>query len=567
MTGIRHFLKRHPAWVAAVLAILPLILLFRLQYASLTQLERTSGIARQATLQNYLEALANEFEYGFRAHAERLLNLPASHFTEGTPEKSAYLFRKKGTEGARRIFVVNYALMEKDDDLETLFIFDAISWAKEASPEEKRAVMVALAPWKVMAQRGILLPTVPLSVDERDPENRMILNPITEDSRVVGVAGMILDNDYFTEKMLAATIENSLEQLYGEDLSQSLLVTVRNEQGRLVYGRDAPEWLLEHQEVRRGFNFVFTDWTLGLRNVQATAGNWARSNFYINLSLSAVLSVVLLGGLIMALRTVARETKLNQMKTNFVSNVSHELRTPLASIRVFAEFLRLGRAKEPAKAIEYGEYIETESRRLTQLISNILDFAKIESGSKTYEFVTGDVEEVLTECLRTLGVRLNHSGHTVEYSSPAVEVPPVRMDPHAMVQAFCNLLENAAKYSADGSVIVVDLTVRRREVVIAIRDEGVGIARAEQSRIFERFHRVHTDLVHDVKGSGLGLSIVKHIVDAHGGRITVESAAGKGSTFSIHLPVRAEDIPAGNETPGRRQDRTAADPATDSPAG
>jgi signal transduction histidine kinase len=566
-------LKRHPAWVAAVLAILPLIMLFRLQYESLTQLERTSSIARQATLQNYLEALAKEFEYGFKTSAERLLNVPASHFTDDTPEKSAYLFLKKGTQGARHVFVVSYTPIEEDDDEESirikerLHIFDAVNWTEEASAEEQRAVSVALAPWKVMAQRKIELRTVPLSVDERDPDNRMILNPITEDSLVVGVAGMILDNDYFKEELLGATIENSLAQLYGEDLSKALKVTVRDEQGRLVFGEAAPEWLLEHREVRRGFNFVFTDWTLGLRSIHATEGDWARSNFFINLSLSALLSVVLLGGLVMALRTVARESKLNQMKTNFVSNVSHELRTPLASIRVFAEFLRLGRARDPAKAIEYGEYIETESRRLTQLISNILDFAKIESGSKTYEFVTGDIEDVLAECLRTLNVRLNHSGHTVQYEGPDGEVPPVRMDPHALVQAFCNILENAAKYSADASDIHVSLKVRRREVVVAVRDEGVGIARAEQARIFERFHRVHTDLVHDVKGSGLGLSIVKHIVDAHGGRISVESAAGKGSTFSIHLPLEADGTAVADVASGRRQKRSAADPAIDSPAG
>jgi two-component system phosphate regulon sensor histidine kinase PhoR len=388
-----------------------------------------------------------------------------------------------------------------------------------------------------MAERGISLSTVPLSVDERDPDNRMILNPITEDSRVVGVAGMILDNDYFVRETLGPTIEHFLSKLYGKDLSKSLRVAVRDEQGHRVYGAEAPASLQDRREVRRGFDFIYTDWTLDLRSTSVTEGEWARSNFVINLSLSALLSIVLLGGLVVALRTVARESKLNQMKSDFVSNVSHELRTPLASIRVFSEFLRLGRARDPDKVVEYGEYIETESRRLTLLINNILDFAKIESGSKTYAFVSGDVEIVLAECLRTFAVRLSHGGREIRYDKPREPMPSVRMDADALVQAFCNILENADKYSQNPAPIQVTLTAHKNEVIVAVCDEGVGIARAEQKRIFERFHRVSTGLVHDVKGTGLGLAIVKHVVDAHGGRITVRSEVGKGSTFAIHLPA------------------------------
>ncbi|MCZ6650712.1 MAG: ATP-binding protein [Acidobacteria bacterium] len=537
MTTIRQFLKRHPAWVAAVLAILPLILLFRLQYVSLLRLEETSGIAQRATLQTYLEALANEFEYEFKIHAERVLNIPASYFLQGRMEKLAYLFTKKNVKGARHLFVINYALMKEGDTEGDLYIFDAVNWSERATQEEINAVLVAVAPWKLMAERNIPLVTVPLSVDERDPDNRMILNPITEDSRVVGVAGMILDNEYFAREILGPTIEHFLAKLYGKDLSKSLRVTVRNEQGRRIYGAKAPASLQDRREVRRGFDFIYTDWTLDLRSTSVTEGEWARSNFVINLSLSAVLSIMLLGGLVVALRAVARESKLNQMKSDFVSNVSHELRTPLASIRVFSEFLRLGRARDAGKVVEYGEYIETESRRLTLLINNLLDFAKIESGSKTYEFVSGDLEVVLAECLRTFAVRLSHGGREIRYDKPRETLPPVRMDADALVQAFCNILENADKYSKNSAPIHVTLKAHKGEVIVGVRDEGVGIARTEQKRIFERFHRVSTGLVHEVKGTGLGLAIVKHVVDAHGGRVTVRSEAGKGSTFAIHLPA------------------------------
>ena len=145
------------------------------------------------------------------------------------------------------------------------------------------------------------------------------------------------------------------------------------------------ESVVAGSESRRSFSFLFTDWQIALSGRSSTPEQWARSNFALNVSLSLALGVVLLGGLVLVLRTTTRAMRLSEMKSQFVSNVSHELRTPLASIRVFGELLRLGRAGSPEKVREYGELIETESRRLTQLINNILDFSRIESGSWSYE--------------------------------------------------------------------------------------------------------------------------------------------------------------------------------------
>jgi signal transduction histidine kinase len=249
--------------------------------------------------------------------------------------------------------------------------------------------------------------------------------------------------------------------------------------------------------------------------------------------------VVLLGGIVLALRTASREIKLSSMKSDFVSNVSHELRTPLASIRVFGEFLRLGRVRRELKVREYGEFIETESRRLTQLINNILDFSKIESGAKTYDFETASIQEVVADTLRTLDLSLKHKGFSVRFETPAEPLPLMEIDADAMAQAVANLIDNAVKYSGDSKEIAVILLHAGDEIVASVRDNGIGVSADEQEKIFERFHRVSTGLVHDVKGSGLGLSIVSHIVKAHGGSIRVESEPGRGSTFSIHLPLRA----------------------------
>ena len=248
--------------------------------------------------------------------------------------------------------------------------------------------------------------------------------------------------------------------------------------------------------------------------------------------------------------------RLSQMKADFVSNVSHELRTPLASIRVFGEFLKLGRVREPERVREYGEYIETESRRLTQLINNILDFSKIESGQKTYHFARTDVAALVADTLKTFEVRLEQSGFKIQYDPPAHALPLAEswaepwaeswaepwaepwaeIDADALAQALLNLLDNAVKYSGEARVIQVRLGTENGFITMAVSDHGIGIPASERTKVFEKFYRAGDCLVHDVKGSGLGLSIVKHIIEAHRGFVTVTGEVNQGSTFTLHVP-------------------------------
>jgi signal transduction histidine kinase len=253
------------------------------------------------------------------------------------------------------------------------------------------------------------------------------------------------------------------------------------------------------------------------------------------------MALLLIAAIGLALRTSAREIRLSQMKSDFVSNVSHELRTPLSSIRVFAEFFRLGWIEDRAKVRECGEYIEAESRRLTQLINNILDFSKIESGQKEYQFAETDVKQIVAEGLKTFEMPLKQQGISVRCEIPAGDLPRIQIDREAIGQAFMNLLDNAAKYSGNGKEILVRLWERDGFINIAVTDHGIGIPSAERKVIFEKFYRVSTGLVHDIKGSGLGLAIVDHIVKSHAGRVTVESESGEGSTFVIQLPVATKD--------------------------
>ena len=524
------FGKNRLLWVGLMAVLAPLIVLLVLQYSWLTDLQQNSVIARRASLENYLQAVAKEAHYFFITTAERALNLPPPAYTEETIQTAVHFFESRDTTGIDRLFIVTFQPIPK------LFFFEPSVHAMvepEDSPETQ-AVRVAVAPWSTLYIVLAEVTSTDFAVNEHDPDHRIILMPITDEGNLLlAIAGLIVDRDYFTDRVLSEAVAQSLPRFDNED---ALWVCVRDSHDRRVYP-PSPCSSFERDRVERPFTFLFTDWTMSLQGTLAVPESWAKTNFFINVTLSAALAVVLLGGIAFTVRTALREMKLSAMKNEFVSNVSHELRTPLASIRVFGELMRHGRVGDPAKVKEYGTYIETESRRLSQLINNILDFSRIDSGEKVYSFELTDIEDLLTGTLATFAVRLRDHGLEIEYEGPDEPLPDLHVDTNAMDRAIANLLDNAVKYSDDGSVITIRLGQRADEVVLSVSDRGIGIPSDEHERIFDRFHRVGTGLVHDVKGTGLGLSLVQHIARAHGGEVTVVSELGRGSTFSIHLPI------------------------------
>jgi len=534
MSLIRRFLRRRTLLAAFAAFLAPLFVLLGLQYIWLDRLSTMTAIAHQAALNNFLEAVGTEVEFYYRSSAERALNLPSSIFNTGDFEKAAWIWKKKPVEGARRLFLVDFT----GNTFGNFHVYNPESGMMESplASDESLAMIVACIPWQLISGGGGIEESVVLRVDERNPEHRFILNPITDErSRLQGLAGMILDERHFKTKLLPEVIRKTSRSYFPEDPAEDLVVTVRDGDGRRIFATG--EVTNEEMPASRRFSFVFSDWTAELHSMGETPEQWARASFISNLTLAALVTVVMLGGVTLTLRAANRAVALSEMKADFVSNVSHELRTPLASIRVFAELLKLGKAVSAEKTMEYGEYIEAESRRLSRLINNILDFSRIESGLKSYQFVRASLDEVVASSLETFKVRTRASGFHVTFEGPASPLPDLEIDADAVGQALYNLLDNAVKYSGPSREIGVRLSREHGAAVIAVRDKGIGIARSEQKKIFDRFHRVGTGLVHDVKGSGLGLSIVHHIVRAHGGRVEVESQPGEGSTFIIKLPI------------------------------
>jgi len=265
----------------------------------------------------------------------------------------------------------------------------------------------------------------------------------------------------------------------------------------------------------------------------------ARGRWIYGTTLALLLAGMFLG-VTLVLRDLSREQRLSRLRSDFVANVTHELKTPLTSIRMFAETLRMGRIKEEAERQECLDVIVSETQRLSRLINNVLDFSKIERGQKQYQMAEVDVSEVVQSTLSTLKYSLEEQGFTVE-----TEIEPqVRAigDGDALEQAMLNLINNAVKYSCQNKSVWIRLWARDDEVFFRVADKGIGIPESEQSRIFEKFYRVHAGNLPDTGGAGLGLTVVKHIVEAHQGRIEVESKVGEGSSFTIILPRFHETV-------------------------
>ena len=256
--------------------------------------------------------------------------------------------------------------------------------------------------------------------------------------------------------------------------------------------------------------------------------------FYF-LALAVVLSVTLFGAYLLW-RDVRREILMAEMRSQFVSSVSHELKTPLTAIRMFAETLRLGRSKDPAAQMEYLDTIVNESERLTRLLNNVLDFSKIEQGKRIYCPAPASLGEIVRTAARAMEYPLKQQGFALDVRVDE-GLPQVRVDGDAIEQAVLNLLSNAMKYSGESRRIDLQALREGDRAVIRVVDRGIGIDPREQGRIFEKFYRVPARENQSLPGTGLGLSLVAHIAEAHGGSVEVESAPGRGSTFSIILPL------------------------------
>jgi signal transduction histidine kinase len=340
--------------------------------------------------------------------------------------------------------------------------------------------------------------------------------------------GFLLNPDYLKNILLYQALKR-------QDPSEEAPWIVRGKDGQAILSSEKPP--SGTAAIRAGFAGNFPNWSLEFYQPDPRLlKTLLASRQGIYLSMFLLIAGILIFGLVLTVRTISHELELAKMKSDFVSTVSHEFKSPLTSIRQLAEMLQAGRVPSEERRRQYYDVLLEQSERLSLLIDNILNLAKIEEGRKEFEFKKLDIDILLKEVVSTIQDRVRHEGFVIEIKTEG-PLPEVMADRAAMAQAVTNLLDNAIKYSGEARKVMISSSVKDRTLVIVVKDFGIGIKKKELNKVFERFYRGGDELTRSVKGSGLGLTLVKKIVDAHHGKVYVESEPGQGSTFSIMIPL------------------------------
>ena len=241
-------------------------------------------------------------------------------------------------------------------------------------------------------------------------------------------------------------------------------------------------------------------------------------------------------GAVLVFHDITELKRLEDIRKDFVANVSHELRTPISSIKGYTETLLDGKVEDKDTVKEFLNIIHQDSNRLANLIDDLLDLSRIESGKMKMEFEPVDIKLTADRCVNVLERSAGDRSLTVKVNMPS-GLPGVSGDEKRLSQVFVNLLDNAIKYTPEGGSITIAAAQKENVVQVDISDTGIGISEKDLPRIFERFYRVDKARSRELGGTGLGLSIVKHIVQAHNGQVWVRSTPGAGSTFSFTIPI------------------------------
>ncbi|HEU4836852.1 MAG TPA: HAMP domain-containing sensor histidine kinase [Pyrinomonadaceae bacterium] len=512
-------LRKKLTILVTVGVFLPLLGLTYLQYRSLTELQNKTKGAFKDNLRQGLTIVEQQMKQRLESIAVKTLdpigsmNLSSSRVSE---ELETYFANvKRSHPEIEEIFVVGVPGEQQKTNTRSdiLFAFDKARMAQSFVDGNRKYLFVHHS-----------CTTCPPGTRQ----GAYLFYPLQ-----IGFAGVLLSESFVSNDLIAGIIKKILDRHHADPALPAVAFSISDDNNHVLYA-NAPaqkEDLLE-----TSFDRPFSSWKVRVGLKDTSVDELARNSFLHSAGATLLVLVFLLGGMALTIRATDREARLAQAKSNFVSNVSHELKTPLSLLSLFSEILELGRVNSEEKKTEYYRIIRHESLRLNKMIDNILDFSKIEAGRKTYNFAAGDIAEVIENVLSSYRYQISNAGFDVQ-TNIQPELPRVSIDREAMAQAISNLLDNAIKYSREVKRLSITTERRGSDLAIEIADQGIGIPRAEHAKVFEKFYRVGNGLVHDVKGSGLGLSLVKHIVEAHHGTISVESDVGKGSRFTILLPL------------------------------
>ncbi len=356
--------------------------------------------------------------------------------------------------------------------------------------------------------------------------------------RVVAIAGWRFDPDGLTLRQLDEIVEREVYRdqrvFRGDVMQKSTAILIVSPNGREVFrSRDVGT---KDGMVVQEIGGLLPGWQVVAAPAKGNAYVTIRRFIVGEYVLLVVLLALSLIALTVALRLAVEQVQVAELKGGFLANVTHELKTPLAMIRMASETLELGRVRSEEDSRRFLGTISRECRRLSHMINNVLDFAKIEEGKREFFFAPTDLNRLISDTIEIFEPQLTLGDFRLTVDVPP-DLPPIEVDAQAVTQCLINRVDNAIKSSRDHKELAIRASVNG-VARVSVSDRGIGVAPRDAERIFEKFTRAETGLVHNVKGSGLGLALVRHIARAHGGDVELTSVPGEGSTFTLVLPVR-----------------------------
>lgn len=362
------------------------------------------------------------------------------------------------------------------------------------------------------------------------------------ESRMIGYLTLTLNEAYIVNEVFPPLLKN----YFGDSDESGIVVWVRDwpnnkviatNDTTIAYDRD----MRDHRMGFSGSGF-FDNWSLNIAFLQTPVTNAYNATLVKNLIVLGVAVLFLMGALIFMFITAQRERHLAQRQASFLANVTHELKTPLAVMQAAGENISDGRVTESKRLKQYGEHIYNESIRLRGMIEKLLDVARVDSGQNMIKAAPYHIHELMNSYLNENREYIENKGFEVKFKSSA-EKAVCMVDSDSFETIVNNLTENAIKYSNNEKYIEYQISQNKDHVFFSITDHGIGIPKKAQKNIFKKFYRVEESdsLSTKIKGHGLGLSIVKNMVNLNGGKIEVKSSLGKGTTFIVRFPKLVKD--------------------------
>ena len=541
----------------AITVAIPVAIMFYFQFRSLSDLGQASAVVLRQLSQETADAVTKDLQDALRTPRTEIILKIFQYQTEPLDLPFIQTTFSQGLETEPFVdgfYVWSDATTEHRNDL---LSFDRDTRRFVTNPPET-ALMLGQFRAMAPAQRAIAVFEAPLKGRATYFLGQLRFTFPSRD-RMTSFVALRVDAERLRTTFIPQLVAKRLAKVEGPTGFLPLDVTVIDSDKRVIFpaGGSAPARFVDE----RTFPLVFyePDLTLLTAPTSMTVETWRVRTGYRDQSIPdivaararpqrmmmAMLAGIMALGVFFVARALARELRVAEMKSTFVSSVSHDLKTPLALIQLFAETLELGRLKNTDRAQEYYRIINSEARKLTRLINNLLDFSKIEAGLRVYTKTPVNLTELTRRVLDSLDSQFRHYQFTV--TSHLDDDIHVSIDEEAAVQALENLISNAMKYSPEHREITVGVDRQDGYGVVRVADRGIGVPTRLQRKIFRKFYRIQTDAGSGPQGTGLGLAIVDHVMRGHDGFVRVDSDPGRGSAFTLHFPLYAGET-HGDET-------------------